>query len=164
MHIRQYFFFFKNTKRGKGHLMYCTLRNNHLIIISTECKAGEFGQNCTESCGNCVQNEACHHVNGSCLNGCDAGYEGTNCTQGKSIQTGNFIPKKMALFGSHESLSHCKLCYWYRLQVEKGKNNMGRKKSCVLYTILLYLVHFCLFILQSVLSDCLGTIVVRIVV
>eukprot|EP00105_Crassostrea_gigas_P000840 XP_011412795.1 PREDICTED: receptor-type tyrosine-protein phosphatase epsilon [Crassostrea gigas] len=47
-----------------------------------KCKAGEFGQNCTESCGNCVQKEACHHVNGSCLNGCDAGYEGTNCTQG----------------------------------------------------------------------------------
>lgn len=107
--------------------MYCTLRNNHLIIISTECKAGEFGQNCTESCGNCVQNEACHHVNGSCLNGCDAGYEGTNCTQGKSIQTGNFIPKKMALFGSHESLGHCKLCYSFVFGCKKfiESNNPG---------------------------------------
>lgn len=82
----RYYFTLEKYKMGKTTFNARKPCNNLLIIISAECEAGKFGQNCRESCGNCVQNGACHHVNGSCLNGCDAGYEGTNCTQGKSIQ------------------------------------------------------------------------------
>lgn len=24
----------------------------------------------------------CHHINGTCINGCDSGYQGPNCTEG----------------------------------------------------------------------------------
>ena len=41
-----------------------------------------FGKDCTESCGKCVNNDKCHLVNGSCVNGCNPGYYGINCTNG----------------------------------------------------------------------------------
>ena len=41
-----------------------------------------FGQNCNQSCGNCLNNEQCHHITGSCLSGCDSGYSETDCTEG----------------------------------------------------------------------------------
>ena len=41
-----------------------------------------FGQGCMESCGHCVALKQCHHVNGSCLNGCDRGYQGIKCKKG----------------------------------------------------------------------------------
>ena len=44
-----------------------------------------FGENCTEHCGNCLNSEQCHHINGTCMNGCDRGYEGLYCTEGKSL-------------------------------------------------------------------------------
>lgn len=37
---------------------------------------------CKQTCGNCKNKEQCHHVNGSCLNGCDSGYYGTRCDIG----------------------------------------------------------------------------------
>lgn len=27
----------------------------------------------------------CNHINGTCMNGCDSGFEGLNCTKGKFI-------------------------------------------------------------------------------
>lgn len=54
------------------------------LIILIECDGHKFGQNCSKTCGHCLEKEACHHVNGSCLNGCDLGYHGANCTQGMS--------------------------------------------------------------------------------
>ncbi|XP_065924897.1 receptor-type tyrosine-protein phosphatase alpha isoform X4 [Magallana gigas] len=47
----------------------------------SQCDGHKFGQNCSKECGHCLEKEACHHVNGSCLNGCDLGYHGANCTQ-----------------------------------------------------------------------------------
>ena len=41
-----------------------------------------FGQDCNERCGECLGKEQCHHVNGSCINGCKPGYKGTMCTTG----------------------------------------------------------------------------------
>ena len=41
-----------------------------------------FGQDCNERCGECVGKEQCHHVNGSCFNGCKPGYKGIMCTKG----------------------------------------------------------------------------------
>ena len=53
-----------------------------LKYIFAECDGGEFGQNCKESCGKCVKEEQCDHVNGTCMNGCDSGYFGTLCDKG----------------------------------------------------------------------------------
>lgn len=36
-------------------------------------------------CGNCIESEQCHHINGTCMNGCDRGYQGLHCTQGKYL-------------------------------------------------------------------------------
>ena len=46
------------------------------------CGNGTFGQDCTEQCGECLRKEQCHHVDGSCANGCNPGYQGLMCTKG----------------------------------------------------------------------------------
>ena len=48
------------------------------------CDDRMYGVNCSEECGACVQDEGCHHINGSCLNGCDKGYHGQKCDKGNS--------------------------------------------------------------------------------
>ena len=35
-------------------------------------------------CGNCLNETQCNHINGSCMNGCDPGWEGDLCGNGKS--------------------------------------------------------------------------------
>lgn len=52
------------------------------FLMETECDNGTFGQDCLESCGRCVGEKQCHHTNGTCLNGCNVGYQGLNCTEG----------------------------------------------------------------------------------
>ena len=47
-----------------------------------ECEGGRYGQDCALLCGHCVNNEQCHHFDGRCLNGCQPGFQGDNCTQG----------------------------------------------------------------------------------
>ena len=47
-----------------------------------ECVYGNVSQDCNERCGECVGEEQCHHVNGSCVNGCKPGYKGIMCTKG----------------------------------------------------------------------------------
>lgn len=44
-----------------------------------------YGVNCVEKCGNCKNNETCDIVNGTCPNGCAAGYNGTVCKDGKFL-------------------------------------------------------------------------------
>ena len=51
----------------------------------TVCDGKKYGVNCTEDCGSCLNLEQCHHVNGSCLNGCNAGYRSQDCTEGKRL-------------------------------------------------------------------------------
>uniref|UniRef100_K1R1S9 protein-tyrosine-phosphatase n=1 Tax=Magallana gigas TaxID=29159 RepID=K1R1S9_MAGGI len=52
-----------------GHLSY------------SECDRNTFGQNCSERCGHCLNNEQCHHVDGNCTNGCDPGFYGISCIE-----------------------------------------------------------------------------------
>eukprot|EP00105_Crassostrea_gigas_P041322 XP_019925470.1 PREDICTED: receptor-type tyrosine-protein phosphatase T isoform X2 [Crassostrea gigas] len=40
-----------------------------------------FGERCSSSCGHCLGSEQCHHINGTCMNGCASGYEGELCTK-----------------------------------------------------------------------------------
>ena len=50
--------------------------------LPSECDGRTFGQNCSQSCGKCLNNDQCDPINGSCLNGCDSGYHGTKCKEG----------------------------------------------------------------------------------
>lgn len=57
-----------------------------LYDVVTECKGLMYGKDCNISCGHCLASEQCHHINGTCMNGCDNGYQGINCTQGKQLR------------------------------------------------------------------------------
>ena len=53
----------------------------------TECHSGTYGQDCTEICGACVDKKPCHYVNGTCMNGCERGYQGMQCKTGPMKST-----------------------------------------------------------------------------
>ncbi|XP_062620194.1 multiple epidermal growth factor-like domains protein 11 [Saccostrea cucullata] len=44
-----------------------------------DCDGRTYGLGCRLLCGNCFNSKQCHHVNGSCFDGCDAGYKGPLC-------------------------------------------------------------------------------------
>lgn len=48
----------------------------------SECTAKTYGLECQRVCGNCRNGDPCHHVNGSCINGCDKGTFGVRCDTG----------------------------------------------------------------------------------
>lgn len=55
-----------------------------LIILYSACKKGLYGRLCREQCSqNCLGgNEKCNHVDGTCSDGCVAGWEGKRCDTG----------------------------------------------------------------------------------
>lgn len=60
-----------------------------MFICLIECSVGKFGQNCSYLCGNCLEMEQCHHINGTCLNGCVENYNGSYCTQAIALTDGD---------------------------------------------------------------------------
>lgn len=66
------------------------------MFISLECPAGLYGEHCSNNCGNCLNNTNCHHVNGTCSEGCEPGYQEHNCTEGKYLYRVN-LKKKLLL-------------------------------------------------------------------
>nr|XP_022308552.1 protein draper-like [Crassostrea virginica] len=40
-----------------------------------------YGLGCREPCGNCLDLKPCDHTNGSCINGCAAGFKGDTCKE-----------------------------------------------------------------------------------
>ena len=52
------------------------------ISFSKECAKGYYGDGCSEVCGHCVDQNDCHHINGTCFNGCKEGYMGNLCKTG----------------------------------------------------------------------------------
>ena len=56
-----------------------------ILPFFLECGNNTFGKGCTGVCGHCSENEQCHHINGSCLNGCDPGFRGLKCDQGNYL-------------------------------------------------------------------------------
>ncbi|XP_078329800.1 uncharacterized protein LOC144624230 [Crassostrea virginica] len=44
-----------------------------------ECQDGKYGDGCQMDCGRCRDLKQCHHVNGTCLSGCEQGYIGEKC-------------------------------------------------------------------------------------
>ena len=63
----------------KNRNFYAIKRKLLFFIV---CSDGTFGKNCTEQCGECLGKEKCDHVNGTCVNGCNPGYQGITCTEG----------------------------------------------------------------------------------
>ena len=59
-----------------------------------DCNQGTYGLGCKQTCGNCMNNETCFYINGSCLAGCDPGYEGEKCNIGMLI---HFCPYDLVL-------------------------------------------------------------------
>ena len=54
----------------------------YYFFFYKECSEDTYGGGGKESCGNCSNREQCHHVNGNCPFGCDAGVYGIKCDQG----------------------------------------------------------------------------------
>ena len=63
----------------KGTSLFILMFN--LLCFFTECDNGTFGKNCTELCGNCVEEGQCHFVNGTCMDGCVPGFSGPFCIE-----------------------------------------------------------------------------------
>ena len=95
-----YFFYFYiqvNTKKKQPNniciwfLYVClfkaptTTELNDLSFLVTACDQRTYGENCSEICSpNCAGlDQACDNVNGSCISGCDVGYQGEKCDAGK---------------------------------------------------------------------------------
>lgn len=53
----------------------------------TACNGGMYGTNCSVTCGNCFESQQCHHINGTCMDGCDDRYQGLKCIEGKDNQS-----------------------------------------------------------------------------
>lgn len=49
------------------------------------CPDGTFGTDCSMQCGKCRGVGQCNHIDGTCKNGCEIGYSGSKCTEGKHI-------------------------------------------------------------------------------
>lgn len=48
--------------------------------IFLDCDKGMYGHECSGTCGHCDDVDLCSPINGTCFNGCDAGYQGEFCT------------------------------------------------------------------------------------
>ncbi|XP_078327376.1 uncharacterized protein LOC111113020 isoform X6 [Crassostrea virginica] len=46
-----------------------------------ECWNGTYGEVCNGTCGHCLANTVCNHVNGTCESGCTPGYQGGFCKE-----------------------------------------------------------------------------------
>lgn len=51
------------------------------VLFQLACERGSYGINCSERCGHCRDVDKCSNTNGTCLIGCDAGYQGDFCTK-----------------------------------------------------------------------------------
>lgn len=47
------------------------------------CGNGTYGPDCSVLCGHCLNQNDCHYVNGSCLTGCNTGFQGKFCNSSK---------------------------------------------------------------------------------
>lgn len=50
-------------------------------LLSRNLQSDEVWKNCSIICGYCHESEQCHHINGTCINGCASGYQGAKCTE-----------------------------------------------------------------------------------
>ncbi|KAK7485094.1 hypothetical protein BaRGS_00023634 [Batillaria attramentaria] len=71
-----------------------TMSTDHV----TECSTGNYGKNCSEKCGNCMNATDCLPDSGFCSNGCAEGFTGSRCTEvPTSASVSNDGPSRVAL-------------------------------------------------------------------
>lgn len=58
-----------------------------ICLILTACSDGFYGNECTETCGNCFMNAVCDKVTGQCPGQCESGWQGSLCKQGLFVTT-----------------------------------------------------------------------------
>ena len=51
------------------------------MCLFTACGSYIYGSECKELCGNCRNEEPCHHVDGTCPSGCEIGAYGATCKE-----------------------------------------------------------------------------------
>lgn len=49
------------------------------------CNNKGYGEKCSTPCGNCLGLAQCHHLNGTCTDGCNPGYQGSACNDGRNL-------------------------------------------------------------------------------
>lgn len=64
----------------------------------TVCLGGMYGSNCRVTCGNCFESKQCHYINGTCMNGCDNGYQGFQCNKGLDIESRSDVHVLLAVY------------------------------------------------------------------
>lgn len=76
----------KNKNKNNLILVFILFRIKYRLypIFNKGCSPGNFGIDCKRICsGNCMSNEPCDHVSGGCKSGCQDGYFGKLCIDGK---------------------------------------------------------------------------------
>uniref|UniRef100_A0A8W8NSI4 protein-tyrosine-phosphatase n=1 Tax=Magallana gigas TaxID=29159 RepID=A0A8W8NSI4_MAGGI len=68
----------KACDKVNGNCRSCAVGYQGLKCEKT-CDATWFGAGCKFQCGHCIGEDNCHHVNGSCLLGCQKGFTGDLC-------------------------------------------------------------------------------------
>lgn len=63
-------------------MIYHVGHSVQMNILILECTNNKYGDGCQTNCGHCLNMSQCHHINGTCFDGCDPGYEGQKCNQG----------------------------------------------------------------------------------
>ena len=91
-----------------------------------------FGQNCGEKCGECVNDEQCHHINGTCLNGCDRGFQGHECNEGEVF---SFMARCPYSLYEQFSLKQISGYFLYDIEYSKQRYVMW---TCVVLTTIKY--------------------------
>ena len=59
--------------------MHSARNLSHILLLISTYKKGFYGVDCNEKCGHCREVNQCHHINGTCLTGCAAGFMGNLC-------------------------------------------------------------------------------------
>lgn len=82
------------------------------LKLFIDCGLGSFGADCNETCGHCRDLNQCSNVDGRCLTGCEAGYEGELCKKSKLYLN----PTLCTLCGI---IKYCRIKVWCIFRTER---------------------------------------------
>lgn len=99
-----------------------TVHATFWIIFTIECDNRKYGDGCQRNCGNCLNRAQCDHVIGTCLQGCEAGYKGQMCDQGKLPVIEKFVDNFVMYYSKKLHVSLC-IIQQIKLSVKKKKKN-----------------------------------------
>nr|XP_022311339.1 receptor-type tyrosine-protein phosphatase alpha-like isoform X2 [Crassostrea virginica] len=75
---------------GKCDQSGCANKNFHPPFCE-ECIPGMYGQQCSKQCSEFCQNKECYEDTGSCLHGCERGYNGSHCNNSCPLGTYDYV-------------------------------------------------------------------------